>query len=148
MVDFYAISSTDYPMRQGGMFYLYPYSQNKETAMEVHADHWSPDNTNALYPNVHHQATSSYNYQINEFCVLDGKYARLKNARLGYQLQGPALKKLGVSKMDIFFTGTNLLTWTALPKGMGGDPEGFNWGVDFGAYPQLKRYSFEVRLTF
>lgn len=48
--------------------------------------------------------------------------------------------------MDISLIGTNLFTWT--PFKLGGDPEGFNSGVDFGAYPMLKRITAELRMSF
>jgi len=146
-VDFYGISSTSYPMRQGGMFFLYPFSQNKDNAYTSHADHWSPTNTDATWPAVHSMATDQYNYQANSFAIVDGKYTRLKNVAISYKLDAPVLGKIGVKQVDLTLTGTNLLTWTPGFK-LGGDPEGFNSGVDFGAYPMMKRFTFEVRLLF
>lgn len=146
-VDFYGISSTSYAMRQGGMFYLYPFSQNKDNALEAQANHWTPTNRNAEWPAVHAIATSQYNYQANQFAIVDGKYTRLKNVAIGYKLEADALHKVGLEKVDFTLTGTNLFTWTPKFK-LGGDPEGFNSGVDFGAYPMMKRFTLEVRLTF
>ena len=146
-VDFYGISSTSYPMRQGGMFYLYPFSQNKDNAYTAHADHWTPTNINATYPAVHSVATDQYNYQANSFAIIDGRYTRLKNVAISYKLDMPALGKVGVKQVDLTLTGTNLLTWAPGFK-LGGDPEGFNSGVDFGAYPMMRRFTFEVRLLF
>lgn len=145
-LDFYGISNTQYSMRQGGMFYLYPYSQNKDNVMETHTDYWTPTNTNSLYPAVHSIATEQYNYQINQFGMVEGKYFRLRNARISYRVDAPALKKVGVKNMEVAIIGTNLFTWT--PFKLGGDPEGFNSGVDFGAYPMLKRFTAEIRMTF
>jgi len=145
-VDFYGISSTSYPMRQGGMFYLYPFSQNKDNALTIHGDHWTPTNTNAAYPSVHSTATGQYNYQANEFAIIDGKYTRLKNVAISYKLVADPLLKVGVKQVDLTLTGTNLFTWTKMK--LGGDPEGFNSGVDFGAYPMMKRFTLGVRLTF
>jgi hypothetical protein len=56
------------------------------------------------------------------------------------------LKQVGISQLDLSLIGTNLWTWKAAQ--WGGDPEGFNHGVDFGAYPQLKRVSLELRAIF
>lgn len=144
--DFYGISNTQYSMRQGGMFYLYPFSQNKDNAMVTHADYWTPDNRNASYPAVHYSADQQYNYQINQFGMVEGKYIRLRNARLGYKVEANVLNKLSIKAMDVSLIGTNLFTWT--PFKLGGDPEGFNSGVDFGAYPMLKRFTAEIRITF
>ena len=142
----YGISNTQYSLRQGGMFYLYPFSQNKDNAMRVHADYWTPENRNASYPAVHSISTEQYNYQINQFGMVEGKYVRLRNVRLNYKLEATALQKLRIKSMDISLIGTNLFTWT--PFKLGGDPEGFNSGVDFGAYPMLKRVTAELRMTF
>ncbi len=144
--DLYGISNTQYSLRQGGMFYLYPFSQNKDNAMRVHADYWTPENRDASYPAVHSIATEQYNYQINQFGMVEGKYVRLRNVRLNYRVQAGALSKLGIRNMDVSLLGTNLFTWT--PFKLGGDPEGFNSGVDFGAYPMLKRFTAEIRVTF
>ena len=145
-LDFYGISNTQYSLRQGGMFYLYPFSQNKDNAMLTHADYWTPDNRNASYPAVHSIATEQYNYQINQFGMVEGKYVRLRNARIGYKFESGIINRIGVKNLDVSLIGTNLFTWT--PFKLGGDPEGFNSGVDFGAYPMLKRFTAEIRMTF
>jgi len=145
-VDFYGIGSTTYAMRQGGMFYLYPFTQNKDNAMVQQANHWTPDNRNAEWPAVHSLATTQYNYLGNEFSIVDGRYTRLKNVAISYRLEANPLQRVGIRQMDITLTGTNLATWT--PFKLGGDPEGFNSGVDFGAYPMMKRFTLEVRMTF
>lgn len=145
-LSFYGISAVEYPLRQGGMFYLYPFTQNKDNAFTAHANHWTPDNRNPEWPAVHAEATNQYNYQISNFAMIAGKYVRLRNVTLNYRVDSPSLKTVGISQLDFSLIGTNLWTWKEL--GWGGDPEGFNMGVDFGAYPQLKRFSLEVRATF
>lgn len=144
--DFYGISNVHYQMRAGGEFYLYPFSQNKDNALVAHSDYWTPDNTDAAYPSVHSEASYNSNYTRSSFANINGKYFRLKNLRLGYAFDLSNRKILGIKNIDLALTGTNLLTWTDYP--MGGDPEGANSGTDFGAYPQMKRYSLEFRLTF
>lgn len=143
---FYGISATQRPLRQGGMFHLYPFTQNKDNAFTAHANHWTPTNTNPEFPAVHSQATVQYNYQISNFSMIAGKYIRLRNVRLNYMLDFGASKKAGISRLEFSLIGTNLWTWKEL--GWGGDPEGFNHGVDFGAYPQVKRVTLELRATF
>ncbi|MBN2698433.1 MAG: TonB-dependent receptor [Bacteroidales bacterium] len=145
-VNFYGISNTQAPTRQGGMFHLFPFAQNKDNAFTAHADHWTPDNRDPEFPAVHYHAEDQYNYQISHFSMLEGKYIRLRNARINYRLSFNALRRIGISQLDLSLIGTNLWTWKKL--GWGGDPEGFNHGVDFGAYPQLKRYTLEIRATF
>jgi TonB-linked SusC/RagA family outer membrane protein len=143
---FYGISGTQQPLRQGGMFHLYPFTQNKDNAFTVHADHWTPENTDPEFPAVHAVATNQYNYQISQFSMIAGKYIRLRNVRVNYKIQSAVLSQVGVSQLELSLIGTNLWTWKE--RKWGGDPEGFNHGIDFGAYPQLKRVSLEVRATF
>ncbi|MDX9929939.1 MAG: hypothetical protein RBS37_08845 [Bacteroidales bacterium] len=53
---------------------------------------------------------------------------------------------VGIRRMDLSLIGTILFTWT--PLKLGGDPEWFNSGVVFGAYPMLMRFTLEIRVTF
>lgn len=142
----YGISNVSLPMRQGGMFYLFPFSQNKDNAYTSHGDHWTPDNRDALWPTPHSQAVNQYNYRISQFSMVDGQYVRLRNVRVSYKLEADFLSRLGVREMNISAFGTNLATWRK--RSWGGDPEGFNFGQDFGNYPQLQRYTLEVRAFF
>lgn len=146
-LNFYGISSVQTPMRQGGMFFLYPFTENKNNAYTAHADHWTPTNTNAGFPAVHAEATKQYNYQISDFSMVEGQYIRLRSANLRYAIQSEGLKKsLGIKNLEVGLIGTNLWTWRK--RKWGGDPEGGNYGVDFGAYPQMKRYTLELRARF
>lgn len=145
-VDFYGTSSTSFPMRAGGMWYLYPFSVNKDVAYTSMVDHWTPENTNPTWPSPHFQSTSQYNYTTNQFSIINGGYARLKNLSVGYKLNTSAMKLAGIKEVSLRLTGTNLITWSK--SILGGDPEGFNMGVDFGAYPMMKRYSLELKLSF
>ncbi|HPR33195.1 MAG TPA: hypothetical protein PLK12_13935, partial [Prolixibacteraceae bacterium] len=145
-VDFYGVSDVQYQMRQGGMFYLYPFSQDKDNALLIHNDYWTPENRDAAYPAVHTKVEVNPNYDFTSFANINGKYFRLKNARVGYTFNLDAFKTVGVKSVELALTGTNLFTFTDYP--LGGDPEGANSGVDFGAYPQLRRYSLELKIVF
>lgn len=143
---FYGISRNQQPLRQGGMFFLFPFTQNRENAYTAHLDRWTPDNPNPQFPSVHFPATAHYNYQISNFGMVEGQYVRLRNVRLGYNIESEAFRQFGVNSMEVSLIGTNLWTWRR--REWGADPEGFNHGQDFGAYPQLKRYTVEVRVMF
>tara|TARA_R110002049_G_scaffold38978_6_gene120468 strand:- start:78528 stop:81659 length:3132 start_codon:yes stop_codon:yes gene_type:complete len=146
-LNFYGISSVQTPMRQGGIFYLYPFTENKDNAYTAHADHWTPTNTNPEFPAVHAEATKQYNYQISSFSMIEGQYIRLRSANVRYAFKSPGIKKAtGISSLELGLIGTNLWTWRK--RKWGGDPEGGNYGVDFGAYPQMKRYTLELRAKF
>lgn len=144
---FYGISNTNFQLRQGGMWYIYPFAQSKNNAMTTWSDHWTPSNTDAQHPAVHSEAEGHYNQRISTNSSLNGQYIRLKRAFIQYRLKTEGLTRMGVDQVELSLTGTNLWTWTKLP--FGGDPEGGNYGgQDFGAYPMQTRYGLRARVSF
>lgn len=86
------------------------------------------------------------------YFVEDGSYLRVKDITLSYNVEAPLLKKWGISRLQPYFTATNLLTWTGY-SGM--DPEVNQWGnsgavqgIDWGTYPQCRSFVFGVNLEF
>ncbi|MEI6555583.1 MAG: TonB-dependent receptor [Paludibacter sp.] len=84
--------------------------------------------------------------------VEDGSYLRLKSLTLSYDLAGKLLKKIGITKLQPYFTAQNLLTLT---KYKGFDPEVNQYGgdakvqgVDYGTYPQSKSYVVGINVEF
>ena len=88
---------------------------------------------------------------IHSWAVEDGSYLKLSNNTLGYTFPRKMLSKIGISKLRLYATGSNLLTWT---KYTGFDPEvstmgsGLTPGVDFGAYPKSRSFVFGINLAF
>ena len=88
---------------------------------------------------------------IHSWAVEDGSYLKLSNITLGYTFPRKMLNKIGISKLRLYATGSNLLTWT---KYSGFDPEvstmgnGLTPGVDFGAYPKSRSFVFGINLAF
>ncbi|MDE7442560.1 MAG: SusC/RagA family protein, partial [Muribaculaceae bacterium] len=88
---------------------------------------------------------------IHSWAVEDGSYLKLSNVTFGYTFNMPALRKAGISKLRLYATGSNLLTWT---KYTGFDPEvstmgnSLTPGVDFGAYPKSRSFVFGINLAF
>lgn len=88
---------------------------------------------------------------IHSWAVEDGSFLKLSNVTLGYTFPKAWLKKLGVSKLRLYATGSNLFTWT---KYSGFNPEvstmgnGLTPGVDFGAYPKSRSFVFGINLAF
>ena len=84
--------------------------------------------------------------------IEDGSYLRLKSLTLSYDLAGKTLKKIGITKLQPYFTAQNLLTLT---KYKGFDPEVNQYGgdakvqgVDYGTYPQSKSYVVGINVEF
>ncbi len=80
----------------------------------------------------------------------DASYMRLKEIRVSYNLRNAFLKDNGVSNINLFVQGLNMLTWT---KFDGIDPEVIssnnNAGVSsFGVFPLGRQYSAGLRVDF
>ena len=83
--------------------------------------------------------------------LTDGSYLRLKTVTLGYNLPNSLISRLKLSKVRVYATGQNLLTFT---KYKGWDPEvnadyqatNINQGVDFYSAPQAKVISFGINI--
>lgn len=81
----------------------------------------------------------------------NGSYFRMKNISIGYNFKQDWLKNLGVEKLRLFATGSNLLTFTSY-SGLDPDFKGVNsvWnsGTDGFAYPNTRSVMFGLDLTF
>lgn len=82
------------------------------------------------------------NIRASDRYVEDGSFVKIKSLQLGYTFQSPAIKKI-FSKLRVYVQVKNALTFT---KYSGYDPEIsggiLDTGVDRGAYPQPRTYSF------
>jgi len=80
----------------------------------------------------------------SSFWIIDASYLRLKNAQFGYSLPLKAIEKMHISKLRVYYSGQNLLTFTKFNKGF--DPE-----APVGArayYPQVRVHTFGLSITF
>ena len=91
------------------------------------------------------------NALVHSWAVEDGSYLKLSNITLGYTFPSRMLAKIGLSKLRLYATGSNLWTWT---KYTGYDPEvstmssSLTPGVDFGAYPRSRSFVFGINVAF
>lgn len=102
-----------------------PYAQ--VTVFKEHLDYWSESNPGAYYPKPYiHTADGVVPFRDKTMTTSDryiqsGAYCRLKNLTVSYDLPTIWTNKVGMQKVQVFFSGKNLLTFTKL-KGMF-DPE-------------------------
>jgi|GEM_PF-295549 len=75
----------------------------------------------------------------------NGDFLRLKNVRLGYNFPDNVVRKLKVSKLNLFVSGDNLMTWT---KFTGMDPENAFGEENEGKTPFTKRFLGGIQVTF
>jgi TonB-linked SusC/RagA family outer membrane protein len=118
-------------------------------------NHWTGEGSTNTYPRASWDASGNNNLFSTRF-LEDGSYTRLKNLQLGYNIPGNFVQRYGLTAFRIYFSGTNLLTFT---KFQGSDPEmtasdnakGSNDlanGMDWGTYPAARSYNVGVNLTF
>ena len=95
---------------------------------------------------------AGFDMKNSTYFVEDGSYLRLKDITLSYDINCKQFKKWGISKLQPYFTATNLLTLTDY-SGM--DPEVNQWGnsgavqgIDWGTYPQSKSFMFGLNVEF
>jgi TonB-linked SusC/RagA family outer membrane protein len=124
-----------------------------KTNFAVWNDHWTPENTNAVYPRAERPTGSGY--PASTFWTRNGSFLRLKNLDISYTFQKPVLSALGISQLKIFFTGVNLFLLEDHVKDF--DPElgtnrstnsSTNITPNIRSYPTMKSYSVGINFSF
>lgn len=123
---FQGVGKRDWDPGTGAYFWgSGPYAQ--VTVFKEHLDFWSESNPGAYYPKPYiHTAGgvtpfSNKTMTTSDRYIQSGAYCRLKNLTVSYDLPAIWTNKVGMQKVQVFFSGENLLTFTKL-KGMF-DPE-------------------------
>ena len=93
-------------------------------AQAIAGDFWREDRTGAFYPRPYNNANSNNtnNMQIQTRYLLDMSYLRMKNLTLGYSLPAQWMRKVNISKLRIYASLENFLTFDNL-RGLPIDPE-------------------------
>jgi TonB-linked SusC/RagA family outer membrane protein len=111
-------------------------------------DSWTPTHQNATAPIQELNASSSSGATPNSYFVENGTYVRMRNAQIGYTFNVNALKKVGVQKLRIYVSATNLFTLTGYS---GIDPElsgsTKDFGIDEGSYASPRTFLFGVNFS-
>ena len=116
---------------------------------DAYNNRWTGPGTSNYYAKLTYAGGAFYK-RPTDALVEDGTFYRLKNVTLSYDI--PVKKVKLIRSVKVFATGTNLVTITNYS---GYDPEissrGMNAmspGVDLGAIPQIRSYSFGLNLNF
>lgn len=112
------------------------------------ADRWTPTHASNKVPSTNGYTTND----IYSRFVEDGSFIRLKSLSLGYTLPTSFTKKVYMSRARVFTSAQNLVTFTGYS---GYDPEVSSFsnnpmtpGVDWGAYPRSKVFTFGLEVQF
>ena len=95
---------------------------------------------------------AGFDMKNSTYFIEDGSYLRIKDISLSYDFHGAWMKKIGLSRLQPYFTATNLITFTHYS---GFDPEVNQWGnsgavqgIDWGTYPHCKSFVFGLNVEF
>ena len=137
------------------------YTSDGAMAAAFADNYWTPERTDAFYPAPYNMgrdtSVDSYNYLKNDRMLLNMAYLRLKNLTVGYTLPAKISSKVGISKLRVYFTAENFLTWDKL-RGLPIDPEcvtGYSmWGSNYAqgwtgvGTPVFKTITFGTQVNF
>lgn len=132
------------------------FGQSKAFTSPGYNNRWTPENEDTDVPAF---SGSSALYSGSSRWLEDRSFIRFKNATLAYNLPEHISKKVNISKLQVYVSGTNLFTIT---KYSGYDPEVSTAGntegggsqtdidqnIDTGAYPNAKVYTMGLKVTF
>lgn len=112
-------------------------------------DRWTPENPSNTYPRANRNA--DYLHMSDRY-LEDGSYIRFKTVTLSYDLPEKAVNAIKLTKIRVYVTAQNLLTFTNYT---GFDPEVGSFGLDntrlgydFGSYPSVRTYIVGASITF
>ena len=95
---------------------------------------------------------AGYDMKVSSYYIEDGSFLRVKDVTLSYNASVSKLKKIGVTRIQPYFTASNLFTFT---KYLGFDPEVNQWGnsgtvqgIDWGTYPQTRTFIVGLNIEF
>ena len=108
-------------------------------------DRWNTSNTDGQYPRVCETLSGpSMPSTVSSFWLQNANYLRLKNLQFGYTFPQKWLRPLMISKLRIYYSAQNILTFTKFLKGW--DPEAPAGRGDY--YPQTQVHAIGLNLTF
>lgn len=108
-------------------------------------DRWTPGNTNTNIPRM---TLEGNNYLVSDRYVENGSYVKLQNVELGYTFPKAWIQRIGLQKLRLFASGSNLLYFT---KYKGFTPEvagsAMEAGIDRTVYPVTSGARFGLNIT-
>ena len=110
---------------------------------DIANSYWSETNPNpyAFWPRLQNGVNENNN-QPSTWWLQDASFLRLKSVEIGYTLPQKVLKKLGMSNLRLYVSGTNLLCWSKFKLW---DPELAGSGLN---YPLQRVFNVGLNLGF
>ncbi|WP_337942649.1 TonB-dependent receptor [Parabacteroides sp.] len=125
---------------------MQPFRQGSAPTREYIEGMWTEENPyNAEHPRLYNDNLGgNKNTRSNSYFLQNASYFRLKNLTFGYTLPKSVTDKVKMSRVRVYFSGDNLLTFT---KYYGLDPERNDDGRA-AQYPQNRICSFGLNVEF
>ncbi len=140
---FQGVGNVDIHMNGEGLM-PFAVSMSRGNLLSNIEDRWTIDNPrqDAFYPRLS-DGKPNNNYGTSTWWIKNGKYVRLKDLQLTYNLPKKWINPLKIENANIFAAGYNVFTWS---------PFKF-WDVELGDgrgsnYPNISSYSFGVNVNF
>jgi hypothetical protein len=130
----------------GTVVYAYGAPPAELAAANANANIWMPAGLSNFG-----SGTSTLSYVPHTWAIEDGSFIRLNNITIGYTLPIQKVKRMGLSKLRFYVSGSNLAVITNYS---GFDPEvsvkssGLTPGLDYSAYPKSRSFVFGINANF
>lgn len=122
-------------------------------AVKEHLDYWREDNPDAYYPNPYIATVGGFaalrakTMQNCDRYIQNAAYLRLKNLTVSYELSPDWIKPIGLQRVNVYFSGENLFTFTKMAKML--DPEAvFSFYEGGKNYALTRTFSFGLNVSF
>ena len=135
------------PMEYGYLWiFYYPLGMSENVTREMAQNYWTTPGVDAKYPGLTTTSASDiydayYRYMsYSDAAFSSGSYLRLQNVRLAYDFQPKLVNSLGISALQLYVQGKNLITITNYDSY---DPE-----TSTNAMPPTQSVVFGLNVTF
>lgn len=125
--------------------YTLPFKWYGNSPVFLVENSWTPENPDAKFPRLCSTPLNNNDAYASTFWYRSGNYMRMKSAQIGYTIPEHITKKAGMTRLRIFAEGYNLFTLSGLTD-YNIDPEAP--AVNNGYYPQQRKFSFGLNVTF
>lgn len=140
---FQGIGKKDHWPTSDNWTWFFPYNAGHVEKYYI-TDTWTEENRDAYFPAAHISTSDKKNVQVQSRYIQNAGYIRAKNITLSYDLPQGLLKKVGMSRAQVFTTGMNLFEFTKMRKPL--DPETISAGAI--EYPMQRIYTLGINLSF
>lgn len=117
---FQGIYKTDHNPTSGNWTWFYPFNAGHVEKYYI-TDTWREDNRDAYFPAAHISTNDGKNKNTQSRYIQQAGYIRAKNITFSYELPSNFTKKIGISRMQVFTSGSNLFEYSKIRKPL--DPE-------------------------